>query len=369
MKEWNSPYNPFNSLKILMWKKHLEACAKGEYLIPMMVDIDPSPMCNFSCGHCNANDVIKKELKNLPGDHYLKLADFLINWRKDDYERIHSSCISGGGESMMNPITPELCEKLNNGGIEVGLITNGSLFNFKNIPQMIKNCRWIGVSMDAATSGTFGKIKGVKGDIFNKVIENIKLLVKEVEKQNVNNGLCYKFLLTPVNYMEIYDAVKLAKSLGVHDFHLRPVGYEGVSKLKGQSLEYTSEMLDIINKQMDEAMNLETDEFKVYGIRHKFTPNFQPKKNFSKCWTIPLLPTFGADGIVHYCFDIRARKGTEMCKHYPDVTEISRFWNSQKHKDMVNNFDVRSCTKCTFSQYNEVVEKVFIQDNMYRNFI
>ena len=314
---------------------------------------------------------IKKPLDEVYPDISLVPDEFIIEWLKDtfDYERIHSSCVSGGGESLMNPVTPELCEKLNNGGIEVGLITNGSLFNSKNIPILVKNCKWIGISMDAATEETYSKTKGIEGKLLNKVCENIKLLVKEVNKLNIDNGICFKFLLTPNNYNEIYDSVVLAKSLGVHDYHLRPVGYEGVSKLKGQCLEYTPEMLESINRQMEEAMKLETDNFKVYGIRHKFTSNFQPRKNFSKCWTIPLLPTFGADGIVHYCFDIRGRGGTEMCKHYPDVTEISRFWNSQKHKDMVNNFDVKSCTKCTFSQYNEVVENVFINDDMYREFI
>jgi MoaA/NifB/PqqE/SkfB family radical SAM enzyme len=370
MREWNNLFNPFNSLKILLWRKHLEACAKKEYMIPIMVDIDPSPLCNFKCPHCNADDIIKEELGNLPSEHYLKLADFLINWKKSKEEKIYSVCISGGGEPLMHPVTPDLIEKFNKNGIQVGLITNGFLFNKKNISKIVKNCAWIGVSMDAATPKTYSKLKGVSETFFNKVCNNIKELVKEVNKLKICNGICFKFLLTPYNYKEIYKAAFLAKSLGVKDFHLRPVGYTGINKLKEKKLNYTLKKLEVIDKQMQKAFTLQDKNFNVYGIRHKFMFDFKtPRKNFSKCWAIPLLPTFAADGNVYYCFDIRGRKDTIMCKHYPDVTEIKKFWNSKKHKQMVNNFDIKSCTRCTFSIYNEAVEKLFIEDSMYKNFL
>ena len=124
-------------------------------------------------------------------------------------------------------------------------------------------------------------------------------------------------------------------------------------------------MLQEINEQIEEAQKLETEDFKVYGVRHKFAPNFQPIKKFKKCWTIPMLPTFGADGNVHMCFDMRNRPDFIMCKHF----ELEKFWNSEKHKKMVNAIDISTCTRCTFSQYNEAVEKVFIEDNMFRNFL
>jgi MoaA/NifB/PqqE/SkfB family radical SAM enzyme len=223
--------------------------------------------------------------------------------------------------------------------------------------------------MDASTPETFAKIKNVPTAMFSRVCYNVARLTKRVEELKVENGICFKFLLTPDNYTEIYSAVKLAKELRVNDFHLRPVGYLGIKPLEGKELIYTDEMLASIDEQMSRAFELEDKNFHVYGIKHKFNPNLQPKKNFSKWWCIPLLPTFSADGNVYYCFDIRGREDTIMCKHNLDVTEISRWWNSEKHKQMVNNFDVNSCTRCTFAIYNEVVEQVFLKDNMYRNFI
>ena len=59
MKEWTDQFNPFNSMKFLMWRKHLEHCAKDNYLQPVTVDTDPSNKCNYKCIWCNAYDMIK----------------------------------------------------------------------------------------------------------------------------------------------------------------------------------------------------------------------------------------------------------------------------------------------------------------------
>ena len=52
---------------------------------------------------------------------------------------------------------------------------------------------------------------------------------------NINIGkfgenVAYKYLMQPLNALEIYDAAKLAKSIGVNDFHLRPVGWDNLTK-------------------------------------------------------------------------------------------------------------------------------------------
>lgn len=362
MKEWSNPYNAFNSIKILLWRQHLEACAKGNYLTPVMIDLDPSGKCNFNCPHCNASNIIDNDRQDLPKEHWINLIDYLYDWSKDT---LSSVCISGGGEPFMNKATPAILESIHKYGIEIGVITNGSLLTDDDINVLVETCRWVGISMDAATSETYNKLKGIKGNLFDKVCENIRKLTNRVKVLNKLNDIDFKFLLGPSNYMEIYDAAVLAKSLGVRDFHVRPVGYLNVSKLEGKTLEFTPEMLDLVNKQVEKAMELEDGFFRVFGVRHKFTTNFQPRKNFSRCWCIPMLPTFGADGFVHTCFDTRGREDLIMCKHF----EIADFWNSTKHKEMIKNIDITTCPRCTFSTYNEVVEQVFIKDGMCRNFL
>ena len=370
INEWASPFNPFNSIKILMWRKYIEACLKQEYLIPPMVDIDLSPHCNFKCGHCNAKGIINNKDNNLSLSHYLKLADFLRDWRIEGREeRVLSCCISGGGESLTHKGHDKIFQRLYDNNIEVGLITNGSLVTSKDIKIIAETCKWVGFSMDAATPKTYNKIKfadsKLSGTVFNHVCENLKKIAQHYKEIGKTNATCFKFLLTPTNSHEIYEAAKLAKSLGVHDFHLRPVGYLNIVKGENKMPVYSQKMLTNINKQIQEAQKLETDNFKVYGIRHKFTPNFQPILKFKKCRLIPMLPTFGADGYVHTCFDMRGREDLIMCKHF----ELDKYWNSKQHKKQIDSIDIKQCPRCTFNGYHEAIEQVFIEDKMYRNFL
>jgi MoaA/NifB/PqqE/SkfB family radical SAM enzyme len=370
MKEWNSPYNPFNSTKILMWSKHLEACSKDNYLTPAMVDIDPSGRCNFDCQWCNASNIIDNKRPDLPEEHWIKLADFIASWGKDTPEGPpRSACVSGGGEPFMNKATPALLERLHENGLEIGVISNASLLDDHKIDVLARTCRWVGISMDAALPETYNLVKGMKGDYFFKVCENIRKLTTRIGQLGVQNDVGFKFLLSPLNYNEIYSAALIARSLGVKDFHLRPVGYLNITKVEGEKLEYTPEMMEHINDQINMAMRLETENFRVFAVRHKFTDGFMPKKNFKRCWTIPMLPTFSADGNVYMCFDMRGRKELIMCSHYPDPSEILSFWNTEKHKKMVQGLNVNDCPRCTFSVFNEVVEQVFLKDNMCRKFL
>ena len=372
-KEWLSPYNPFNSAKVLMWQKHLEGCAKDNYLIPVSVDVDPSNRCNFNCKWCNAGGIIEDSHTDMSEKHLLDLADFIKGWGADTPEgNPKSACVAGGGESLMNPATPAFLERMYENGLQNGLITNGSLITKQNLDIIAKSCRWIGISMDAGTPKTYNKIKfqndTLSSAVFDYVCKNITKLAKRIDELGVQNDLCFKFLLSPENYNEVYAAAKLAKSLGVKDFHLRPVGYKNLVGTKDFNVKYSKKMLAVIEKQMAEAMKLSDKNFRVYGITHKFNPDFSIMKKFSRCWAIPLIPTFSADGNVYLCFDMRGSEDTILCKHDTDVTEIARFWNTEAHKKIVRDIDVNKCPRCTFTAYNEIVETVIQNDSMCRMF-
>src|SRR4030042_2663759 len=101
------------------------------------------------------------------------------------------------------------------------------------------NCRWVGVSVDAGTRETFKKIHNV--DYFDKVIENLRLLVKTKKETGSKIDIAYKFLITPENWHELYEACKLAKEIGVRDFHARPVDLERKDFTQAIDLNYNIE--------------------------------------------------------------------------------------------------------------------------------
>jgi len=363
IKEWNTPWNPFNSAKALLWREWFEGIAKQDFLPPVTVDTDPSNRCNFNCPWCNAFDYMGGKKQDITKEQLFRLADFYAEWGT------HSTCVAGGGEPLMNAATPDFLKRLKLNGIEAGLITNGSLVNDEIAEVIASTCRWVGISMDAGKSETYMKAKGIKdSNMFNKVLGNFEKIAKEIKKQDTNCDLCYKYLLHPMNADEIYLAATIAKQIGVKDFHLRPVGWDNLSKTKDKDRGEFLSLLNTIDEQIELSMKLEDENFRFFGIRHKFTPTFERKINFSRCWAAPLILTFGADGNCHLCFDIRGRKDMILCSHDPDPREVLKYWNTDKHKKMLQSICVEDCPRCTFGPYNEIVEQVFIKDSMCRYF-
>jgi len=364
MKEWTSPYNPFNSMKVLLWRKQLEGIAKGKFLPPVVVDTDPTNKCNLDCIWCNASKVRKAGQHTLSEEHLIRLADFYQEWG------VKSTCVSGGGEPLCNPAYNAFLERLHENGIEIGTITNGTLMTDRHIDTIARTARWCGFSVDAATNETYMKVKGITNDqLFERVLRNITRLSRRIKQLGTNCTVGFKFLLHPYNAHEVFDAIKKAKIWGANDFHLRPVGWDNIDITKDKDPIYLKELVDFVNEQIKEGRKLESDKFHIYGITHKFNPDMSRKVNFSKCLATPLLATFGADGNCYLCFDQRGNEKQILCKHDPDPKEILKVWGTQFHKDMINKIDPEKCPRCTFGAYNEIIEQVFIEDNMCRNHI
>ena len=126
--------------------------------------------------------------------------------------------------------------------------------------------------------------------------------------------------------------------------------------------------IDIINEQIKEAYSLETDSFRVLGIRHKFSPTMNLRRKFTSCLAPPLLINLGADGNIYLCVDHRGKEEFLLGRHHPDPEEILTFWGGEKHRELMKSVDLGKCPRCTFGPYNEIIEKAIIEDRMCRNF-
>jgi sulfatase maturation enzyme AslB (radical SAM superfamily) len=365
-KEWASPYNEFNSLKLLYFKENLKAIVKGEFLPPITIDTDLTNLCNFDCIWCNAKGFRneKQTMHTLPREHLIKLADFYKKWG------VRSTCIAGGGEPLLNQGFSAFLYQLQKNGIKSGIITNGSLLNEENATAIAECSSWCGVSVDAGSSDVFMKIKNLKDEkMFDLVIKNIENLAKIKNKLNSKVEITYKYLLHPWNAKDIFLAAKLAKSIGVNTFHLRPVCWDNLYEQRHDEAIDFSGVIGEIENEIEKAQELEDSQFKFYSVRHKFGERFKRKINFKKCWATPLLSTFGADGNVHLCFDVRGKKDWILCRHYPDPNEVLKVWGSDRHKKIIESVDINKCPRCTFGPHNEIIEKAIIDDKMFLDFM
>jgi MoaA/NifB/PqqE/SkfB family radical SAM enzyme len=370
--EWHNEdkFNSFNSWKNLLYIPQYKEIKKWQdnsnYILPApieaSIDVSPAGACPLSCNFCNAHKFVGKT--GIVTDKMLiDLHKFLLDWG------ILAFCEGGGGEPSLRKNLAEIFWLIKKENRQSSIATNALGFNEKLIDAMANCCRWVGISVDSAKKETYKKIRGK--DLFNKTIKNMSLLVKEVRKLHTNCDVSYKFLITPQNYTEIYDACKLAKEIGVREFHVRPadLSHQGMGKIKLKKYNYS---IQSILNQFNECHKLRTKKFGVFTVQHKFDANFKPLKIFKQCYAMPILIQCCPDGNVYSCVDQRLVKSFKLGSYIPNPKQILDFWGKKKHWDLVFNDTPKKCkNRCTFTMFNETCEKMVFeeeQDHMCRWF-
>jgi MoaA/NifB/PqqE/SkfB family radical SAM enzyme len=351
VKEWSKEYNSFNSWKGLLYSDWYKGIKNRHFLPPLEASLDPIHSCNLECEHCNAYSYLSDGAgKRMTDEHIINLVRFLGRWG------VKAICFGGGGEPTLHTKLPEAIQETYIAGMEASVATNGTLFN-DVLLEALKLCRWVGVSIDSATPETY-RI-GRKADMFHQAIQNLEKLARNPGKCDV----AYKFLVMPYNQHEIYQACKLAKEIGVKDFHARPADYshQGMGEKKQSDNQFN---IENIIEQFEKCHELEDENFRVFTVIHKFNGDFRPAKQFSQCYASPLCIQLCADGNAYLCPDQRQQEYYKLGEHYPDPNNILNFWGGSRHQHLVFDIGAQNCnTRCTYAPYNKQCEQLFINES------
>ena len=390
--EWNPSkrWNPFNSYKLLAHVETWRHIKRGKALpAPILITVDPTNVCNLNCVWCNA-EFVRERKTSLSKNALLRIADFLPQWSEGNpYGKngVQAICVAGGGEPLLNPHTGSFIDRVVDNGIEVGVVTNGTLID-KNVDSL-SHSTWVGVSVDAGTSETFNRLKlnGAEDNkMFNRVIENIAILVDYARSHNNKlgwmhpaYGVSYKYLLYKDNIGEIYEAARLAKKIGCKNIHFRPAGTTWDKIGTEREILFSKEDIELFKEQIARAMELDDGSFGVYGITHKFNNQFERANYFVRChavfMTAVIEPPAGKDApddsfVVGLCCDRRGDPKLELVRNITDPDEIQKLWGSDKHWKIHDKIQADvECPRCTYQPHNEIYEQVILCDSMTHKFI
>ncbi|MBA7602030.1 GTP 3',8-cyclase [subsurface metagenome] len=359
--EWStvSKYNSFNSYKGLTYYENYKQIVKwldGDSYLPAPIEcnLDPMAECNLRCYFCITQRYLRNQreevgpMRKLPLSYMLELVDFLAEWG------VRGLCISGGGEPTLHPDLPELMNYAKD-KMGVAVATNAT-----NPIDELLYCQWVSLSIDASNKRTYKKVKGK--DKFDDVCGNIQKLTNLRKEMNSTAALCFKFLILPENQYEIYEACKLAKNLGVQDFHARPVDFERPDIVGAHPLPIN---IPLVQRQFELCHELETEDFHVYTITHKFDANFHVKYDYPACLAAPILLPVLTDGNSYICVEHKMEEKYRLGSAYPDPYEILTWWGSDKHRQMIKNIvPSRDCSRCIYSSYHQQIKEVVQDDKM-----
>ncbi len=188
-------------------------------------------------------------------------------------------------------------------------------------------------------------------DDLEAVFRNIKYLVKHRTKTDI----AIKVLIMPETIPSIYETCHTAKTLGVQDFHVRPVDLERKDNQNPQRLE-----LDIpkIQNIFEHCHRMETPDFHVYTVQHKYDDKLHVKHDFTRCLASPLVNQICTDKKSYVCVDHRLEPRFEI-----------KEWGSDQHRELLKGIDpMTECARCTWSEYNRQVAECVMEDRLCRNF-
>jgi len=341
--------HPFNEFKILSAYGRIKQILQGELPFPQTLELYISNRCNHKCKGCHSKEFFGLKSPFMEIQLFKEIIGQLSSLGLEGID------FSGGGEPLLHPDFNAMIEFVVKKGVKAGLVTNGIFINRKSDKMLIENLSFIRLALDAANKKTYKRIHGY--DDFPLLIENIRHLIKQKRKFNSCITIGLKFLISKMNYSEIFPAAQFAKSLGVD--------YVQFKLLKG-SAKYN--LSDSIQKEIDASLQktslLSTKEFFVVGSIK------QAGRMRASCKLSLLHPAIDVSGNLYICNYFHHRKRAHRIGNL-NRNSFEEIWLSKSHKEAIKNIKKVECNlfDCGFQKYAKIVNEAMGKNKMHLEFI
>lgn len=328
----------YSKLKLLLNEKKVKSILdvrngikRVDNFFPISVELHLTDCCNLNCEWCT-----DKKLRQNKATLDLKVIEELFCKLNEHGTGI---TLEGGGEPTLHPYFQEIVEIGKRKGLDMGLISNGTI----DIANCINKLQWVRVSLDSSTKGEYMQEKGV--DYFEHVLENLKRMcdVRNPEKTFVGVG----YVLTTRNQKKLMELVKYLDMLGIDYIYIRPVeeaedispSLEDLLNLRRRLAEFTANarikyMLLIADRIVDKNANLPCVAHSLTSIIH-------------------------ANGDVVLC-EKRRNDGIVLGNLYN--TSFEELWNSsyreQISQKLLNPDCQNGCSACRITGFNQIFEQL-----------
>lgn len=313
-------------LKLLRFSNRVQEVVRGKFPPPIMADIDAvSGQCNLDCEWCAQRRSRQGQKPSfMTVETMEKIGPFCKKWG------VKSWRIAGNSEPTLNPNIHKLFASGKKSGIDMGLITNGTLLHkVKNLGFL----RWIGISLDATNRETWSSLKGSVPGNFDRIINS----VKHIRKEHPGVEISLKF----VRWSEDIH-------LGRKEFSLKP--FSAKAKNRSRSNFEDAKILP----QFAEALGAK------YILRDALPKDMSNTYKFKVCRGTPFYATFGADHKFYLCCDVRDNYVLTDDYTKNNWKDLLDLWGSKKHKNLLALINPKKCQFCSKAHLNTIIENVIL---------
>lgn len=320
---------------------------KGD-VYPLTVEISPSGACNYRCVFC-AFDYLNYEPQLLGRDLMIRI---LGEMRENG---VKSVVVCGEGEPLLNKHTPDIINYAKKTGLDVGMSTNGLLFNRETANECLPSLTWVRVSLNAGTDKTHQLIHKSKTGDYKKILANLAEAVRIKKDKKLRSTIGVQLLLIPENAADVLILAKELKALGVDYFTVKPF-----SKHPFSHSQITQDMDYMQYIEMEEELNsLKTLDFNII-FRSSSMKKLGQNRTYTECLGLPFWAYIDAQANVWACI---AYIGNEAFRfgNLKDQS-FSHIWEGEKRKKSlahIKSLDINTCRElCRLDEINRYLQEI-----------
>ena len=304
-----------------------EFLEKGD-TYPIYMEVSPVGSCNHRCVFC-AYDYIGYPNRKLDKNRFFKFIDEISE------VGLKSMLYAGEGEPLIHPNIAEFITYTKQKGIDVGLFTNGELFDKKLNDEVLDSLTFIRFSINAGDEESYNLIH--KKNVFNKVIENVKYCAKLKKDKNLNVTIGVQFVLLPENINSIKNLIFLLRD-SVDYISIKPF------VLQNEAQGYRHNGFDIDLKPFfEELESYSTNNCNVIARVNAFE-NYG-KREYKHCYGCNFITTLNSAGDIASCLPYWDKE--EFVYGNINKNSFKEIWHSEKRKKikdyLENRLDVQTC--------------------------
>lgn len=351
---------PFNYERQLFFEKSdfLEQILRGEIMPPWHFEVLPTEKCNNNCVWCKGGHrAYMVSERELPEDLMLDLMNELADYKVDGIVRFSGM----SGEPLMNRGTLPAIRRGIDLGLKIGLISNGILLDERTHDYLL-GAFYVNTSLDASDRETFNKLKGHSGQVFDRIVDNVRNLAEFNSRNGHKSRVGVGYLVHPQNYNGIVEAAKLIGDTGADILQFKlPLGPFMFSGINPQDIE----------KQLKQAQEYSRPGFKVEVMQNPQERMDElrdkgPKPYFVKCYSQFLNGVVGADGNVYPCVHYYYQRGISG-KAFGSLYEqnFREIWEGERRKSIMRQIiPFRDCSLCNRYDYrmNKFMDFIDLKD-------